>query len=199
MKPVNQIFLFASLWLILCGCPSPGNEKDDLQELQKNRYDFKQFAKKHYRGIYFDCPVPLKNSPVTNYLYKKDGLSLVNRDIGIFLSVEKFTASEADAALFHYDEGVSKLTAIHELYVEQRRKSLKYLENSIRTDLPEGTKLPGAMEVIYGRKDDYEVDLKYIIATVEKDNNWYVFQFVVGQELSAYLFDDFKKILRSAR
>ncbi len=199
MKPVTQIFFFASLWLILCGCPSPGNRKDDMAELKKNRYDFKKLVKKNYRGIYFDCPLALENSFVTDHLYKKDGLSLSNRDIGIFLSVEKFDSTEADAAMFYFEEEIPRLTAIHEMYMEERRKSLKYLENSIKTDLPEGVKLPGSLEVIYGRQDDYEQDLKYIIATVEKDNSWYVFQFVVGQDLSGYLFDDFKDLLKSVR
>jgi hypothetical protein len=55
------------------------------------------------------------------------------------------------------------------------------------------------MEVIFGRVDEYDYDMKYVIATVEKNNQWYVFQFITSQDLAAYLFDDFKKIIQSVR
>jgi hypothetical protein len=132
-------------------------------------------------------------------MYKADGLSKVNYQLGVYISVEQFDASEADKYSFSFDEKVPKLTAVHEFYMNERRISFQYLENSIKTDLPKGSKLPGSMEVIFGRVDEYDYDMKYVIATVEKNNQWYVFQFITSQDLAAYLFDDFKKIIQSVR
>lgn len=197
MKLATQTFLFSALWLILCGCP-PGNPRNDMEQLRKDRYDFKQLKARDYAGITFDCPQMLRYTYMKDYLLKKNGLSLNNWDLGVFLSVEKFTQAEAEKQTFYFEEEVSTLDAIHEHYVDERIHSLKYYENSIKTVLPEGSKLNGSMEVIYGRGDDYGEDLRYMIATVEKDSSCYVFQFIAGEQMAAYLFDDFKHIITSA-
>lgn len=198
MKLISQALLFVFLWVLVCGCPSPTIANDELKELRANHYDFKDLVRKSYRGLYFDVPKSFITT-YSDYLYKKDGLSLSSPQLGVYLSVEQFTKSEADEFVFSYEWDVPKYIAVQDFYMEQRRNSLLYLENSIRTDLPKGSKLKGAMEVVFGRADEYSDDLKYMIATVEKDNNYYVFQFITSQELSAYLFDDFKAIVKSAR
>lgn len=199
MKCAHLLFLFLPLWLLLCGCPS--DIPNQMQALRKNHYDFPGFRKKNFGDLYFDCPGMLVYNYNKDFLYKKDGISLYTMDLGIFLSVEKFTKPEAEKFIFYFDQdqGITLLDAVHEHYMQERRKSLKYFENSIRTSLPEKSKLPGSMEVIYGRPNDYGEDLKYMIATVEKGESWYVFQFVTSHDMASYLFDDFKKIIQSAR
>ncbi len=198
MKIILYFTLFSSLWLILCACPSPDLNTHDLKDLRKNHYDFKNWKRNYYKGINFDLPKNFEKGN-TDFMYKADGLSKVNYQLGVYISVEHFDASEADKYSFSFDEKVPKLTAVHEFYMNERRNSFQYLENSIKTDLPKGSKLPGSMEVIFGRVDEYDYDMKYVIATVEKNNQWYVLQFITSQDLAAYLFDDFKKIIQSVR
>lgn len=198
MKIILYFTLFSSLWLILCACPTPDLKPQDLKDLRQNHYDFKNWKRNYYKGINFDLPKNFEKGN-TDFMYKADGFSKVNYQLGVYISVEQFDASEADEYSFSFDEEVPKLTAVHEFYMNERRHSFQYLENSIKTDLPKGSKLPGSMEVIFGRVDEYDYDMRYVIATVEKNNQWYVFQFITSQDLSAYLFDDFKKIIQSVR
>ena len=198
MKLSFYFGIFICLWTILCGCPSADLNTQDLKELRQNHYDFKKWKRNYFKGIYFDLPKNFEKGN-TDFMYKADGLSKVNYQLGVYISVEHFDSNEAEEFAFNFEEEIPKLTAVHEFYMDERRKSFQYLENSIKTDLPVGSKLKGSMEVIYGRVDEFDYDLKYVIATLEKNNQWYVFQFITSQDLSAYLFDDFKKIIQSVR
>lgn len=198
MKIIFYFSLLSFLWLMLCACPSPDINTFELKELRENHYDFKDWKRNYYKGINFDLPKNFKKGK-TDFMYKKDGFSRMSYQLGVYFSIEYFDKSEAEEFVFSIGEDVPKLTAVHEFYMNERRNSLQYLENSIKTDLPQKSSLKGSMEVLYGRVEEYQEDLKYVIATVEKNNQWYVFQFITNQELSAYLLDDFKKIIQSAR
>lgn len=132
-----------------------------------------------------------------DHLYQKDGISLAAYDLGVYLSVESFSNSEANEIIADDSLNSSPELAVLNFYLDERRKSFLYCENSLISVLPDGCRFEGAMEVLYGRRDDYEEDLKYFIATVKKQDVYYVFQLVSTHEMSSYLWDDFEDILKS--
>lgn len=200
MKLTNLIFLIAFCCTSFYGCVSKGpSRKNAMKELRENNYDFKIFAPQSYRGIYFDAPDVFEISYVIDHMYKGDGLSLDNEQIGVYLSIEQFNKSEAETFLFSENGDYSELDVVHSFYIQQRENSLKYATTSVKEDFAVKTKLPAAFQVVMGRRDNISEDLIYMIATVEKNNEWYVFQFVCNAELSSYLLDDFKDIIKSAR
>lgn len=197
MKFSLHVLAFAVLWILLCGCPAPTMENVDLKKFQKQKFDFKRKARTSFNAISFAYPDFFQTGE-KDHLYKKEGISLVSYDLGVYLSVESFSQSEADQFVSEYDgEEISRVRAVHNFYLDERRKSFLYFENSINTELPAGCRFDGSMEVLYGRSDYYDDDLKYFIATLEKNGEYYVFQLVSTQEMSAYLWDDFEDILKS--
>jgi hypothetical protein len=199
MKWFTYSILFASLWCVLCACPPSKQPVDELAELRNNRFDFQKWKRTYFKGIYFDLPRSFENGNVDFLFKKNDGFSRASYQLGVYLSVEVFEEDELSKLLYNYAPEISKLDALHAFYVTKRSNSLQFLETSIRTDLPKGAKLPGSIQSIFGRVEDYENDLKYTIATVEKNKKWYVFQWITSQDLSQYLYDDFKKIIISAQ
>lgn len=201
MKLLAKTFLLFSLCMLLCGCPSPQPPiAGAIKQFRDNHYDFGDVKRTYFKGIYLDIPQSFTNS-YSNFTYKPfaESLSKHNIELGIFLSVEKFDKSDAREFLFGYEDQTPALVAVHDFYMQQRRNSLVYLENSIKTELPKGSKYKGSLEVVFGRAQEYQNDLQYMIATIEKGDSWYVMQMISSRELSAYLLDDFKNIIQSVR
>lgn len=195
----SRFFGLFLLCFVLYGCPPAERTGAAMKQFRANHFDFFDLKRNYFEGIYLDLPTALISNYNTSHLYKNNGLSLSNHEMGVYFSVEKFTKSEAEGFRFPMDEGISHLDAVHIFYTEKRAKSLEYLARSIRTDLPQGSRFPGSMEVMYGRKYDGDADLKYMIATVEKGGSCYVIQLISNAEMSAYLLDDFNAIIKSIR
>lgn len=198
MKILFNLFLIYSLWILLCGCPSPVSENKTLKEFKSQHFDFHNKNKIYFQGISFLYPEFFQKGN-KDHLLKADGISLVAHDLGIYLSIEKIEISDILQFVNDYDYKNNNLNAAHDFYMKNRRNSLLYYENSVNSALPKGCHYDGMMEVLYGRNEDFDDDLKYFIATMEKEGAFYVFQLICTHEMSGYLWDDFEDILKSVR
>lgn len=198
MKITFYLFLISSLWILLCGCPAPVSENKALKDFQKQQFDFQNKRKINFQGISFLYPAFFQKGN-KDHLLKADGISVISYDLGIYLSVEKLIPIDFKIFVNDYDYKNDDLQAAHDFYMENRRNSLLFYENSVNSALPKGCRFDGMMEVLYGRNEDFEEDLKYFIATIEKEGAFYVFQLICTHEMSGYLWDDFEDILKSVR
>lgn len=198
MKITYYLFLFLSIWFLLCACPAPVSENKSLKEFKKQQFDFQEKKKINFHVISFLYPNVFQKG-IKDHMLKEDGISLVSYDLGIYLSVEKFDKKEILNFVNDYDYRKIDLITTHNFYLENRRNSLLFYENSVNSTLPKGCRFDGMMEVLYGRNEDFDDDLKYFIATMEKEGAFYVFQLICTHEMSGYLWDDFEDILKSVR
>ena len=198
MKITFYLFLISSLLILLCGCPAPVSENKALKDFQKQQFDFQKKMKINFQGISFLYPDFFQKGN-KDHLLKANGISLVSYDLGIYLSVEKLKQSDLLKYVKDYDHKNNYLRVAHDYYMENRRNSLLFYENSVNSALPKDCRYDGMMEVLYGRNEDIDDDLKYFIATMEKEGAFYVFQLICTHEMSGYLWDDFEDILKSVR
>lgn len=198
MKISFYPFIISSLWILLCGCPAPVSENKALKDFQKQQFDFQNKRKINFQGISFLYPAFFEKGN-KDHLLKADGISVFTYDLGIYLSVEKLIPIDFKMFVSDYDYKNDYLQAAHDFYMENRRNSLLFYENSVNSALPKGCRFDGMVEVLYGRNEDFEEDLKYFIATIEKEGAFYVFQLICTHEMSGYLWDDFEDILKSVR
>ena len=123
----------------------------------------------------------------------------MNNETGIHISCERFDENEAEDYKFAFEEIKKSLDIVHAFYIEQRRNSLENAKISLIHQVKQKNKGEALYQIIDGSKYNYGTELVYFIGTSEKrikgETFYYVFQLVSSKQISAYLLDDFRKIL----
>ncbi len=198
MKIIKKSFLFICCCLILTACPV-ANKDSGLKKFKENHFDFSDFKRNYHKGIYFYLPDYFRQDYNQSYLYKKDGISLASYETGIFFSCERFDENEAEDYKFAFEDKKNSLDVVHAFYIEQRRNSMEDAKISLGHQVKQKNNSKAFYQIIDGSKYSYGTKLVYFIGTSEKKIKgktfYYVFQMVSSKEMSAYLLNDFRKIL----
>jgi hypothetical protein len=177
------------------------------QQLKKNSFSFPEWSKASYYHLKFKVPSLFKNNYFSDYTYTNSGYIRSVPDIGIHFSVEKIYGDILEDIMYDYadfeglDEeemsDVDSLDALHFMVVDKRIKSLEYYDFSILNTKQTNLKYPTFIQTVHGQQNLYSEEMYYHIATIRKEDEFYVIQFITNEEMSAYLYDDFIKILES--
>ncbi|MES2589003.1 MAG: hypothetical protein V4622_08485 [Bacteroidota bacterium] len=185
---------------ILTACPGSVNKDKGLKKLKANHYDFSDFKRFYHKGIYFYLPDYFSQDYNKAYLYKKDGISLASYSSGIYFSCERFDEEELKDYKFAFEDKKSDVEVVHAFYLEQRKKSFDNAKVSFLHKIKRKNNFKAVYQVAEGSKYAFGSEMNYYIATTEKkvknQTYYYVFQLISSKEMSAYLLDDFRKMLR---
>lgn len=195
------LFILLSI-SFLAACKSK-KKIDAAQKLKDNKYDFSDWKRTYYKGLYIYLPSYFEKDFQGYYLSKTDGLSLSCPDISLFASVERYDQAEAEDSQFKFDEKMSLMEAVHSEFVYKRLNSVKQSKLSISNDMPSKSNLDGYFHFIEGKSSFYAEPILYCVATVEKmingEKKYFVVQLICPKDLAAYLSDDFRKTLKKLR
>lgn len=191
------IFGLLFLSLILTACPPSNTWDKERKAIENNNMDFPDLLKETYEGITFNLSSLFEDSYGDNYCLQDYAYTKAIYNLDLYFSVEKFNKREAEVILFAQDQKMENLEAVHRYYIFNREASLDNPFTSEMQELPTKMNLPGYFTVVQGSSYSYGDDNSYFTATVEIDENYYVFQLIGRKESLHYLLDDFFAILRS--
>jgi len=195
---VKLHLIIALIGTLMLTTACPGSSYDtDLKKLQKNGMDFPDLRKEYYNGISFMLSEMFTNDYENSYTLNENALTKVIYALDLNLSVEVFNEDDAEVIRYAFDEEIESLDAIHDNYIIQRQKSLYENATSIKKELPKSVKYPGYIQVVHGGTFSTEATSSYFTATLEIDNQYFVFQMIGKRENMGYLYDDFIDILSS--
>lgn len=159
--------------------------------------DFPNPEQDYYDGIRFKISKLFTEEYNDNFVVSDDALIKTVYGLDLHFSLEKFDADDADLIRFSFDEEIASLDAIHDNYIIKREASLKSHTTSIKKELPENISYSGYIQVVDGKSNAYGTESSYFTATMEIEDNYYVFQLIGKKENMGYLYDDFIDILAS--
>lgn len=202
MKNVKISFILLLSLFVFTACP--GKKKmNAMKSLKENNYDFSNFKQRYHKGIFFHLPTYFEQDYNTNYLLKKDGISLSNFEAGIFFSCEMFDQDDVEEYKFMFDS-TEDLASVHKYYISQRESSLKNVKISLAHPRQNKAKLQGIYQIVEGNEYssfNMNQNMVYMIGTFEKyhkgEKKYFVIQLISTKEMSAYLLDDFKKTMNA--
>ena len=191
-----RFFLFVTLVFLLTACPT--SNRQSLPSVFANRMDFPNLEKRSHKGIDFQLSTLFKDAYDDYFLLKPDGAyNKEIMDMNVRFCIETFT--DIDAAAMEFIEGNSKnpLVLVHENYINRRLKSLEERLLSTRNPLAKKIGFNGYIQVIEGGSSLDQKLSTYIIATIEIDKQFHVFQLIGPKDHMGYFYDDFNSILLS--
>ena len=195
MKVVS-FFLLTGILFLTTACPGV-RPKSNQKKLEENNMNFPELEPFYFEGITFDKSEIFSPEYNDNYVLSDNYSTFIAYDIYLHLSVELFNASKIDVIQFSQDEGKSDLEALHSHYVQRRISSLYKSSASIQKKIPKSTGQKGYIQVIHGNANEYENSTTYFIATVEANDEYFVFQLIGKRGNMGYLYDDFLALLSS--
>ena len=192
-----QFYIALTLLSLLCtGCPG-GTYKSNLKKVQENNMDFPDLRKEYYNEIHFMISELFVNGYEEMFTLQENAETKVVYEMDINFSVEMFSQSDAESIQYAFDSDISKLDAIHDHYILEREASLQESTVSIKKPLPKTVKYPGYIQVVSGANYSNEAMSTYFTATIQVENEFYVFQMIGKKDNMGYLYDDFMDILSS--
>lgn len=159
----------------------------DLPELKRN----------YYKGITYQLSDLFDTDYGSEYTLSTDADTRILYEINVNFSVESFTADEAEAIAYEFDNEIDNLNAVHDNYVLKRQKSLFASAVSIKKEVPKSVGYPGYIQVIHGDPYGEEMLTSYFTATLDVEGKYFVFQMIGKRDNMGYLYDDFIDILSS--
>jgi hypothetical protein len=193
---ISRILIVLPLLLVLYACPG-ASHKSDLKKIQENNMDLPDLRDRAYSGIRFKLSDLFRNSYNDDFVIQDNAKTMAIYGIDLNFSVEVFDKDEAELIQFAFDDEISALDAVHDNYVLKRMETFEEGEASIKKPCSKDVKYPGYTQVLHGKNLFYGDMTTYMMATVEIDNEYYVFQLIGKRENMGYLFDDFEDILVS--
>lgn len=200
MKKGLQLLSLLALSTLLCGCPPETYKNTNaLKELRANHYHFKKVSRAYAAGIHFLLPDALKNSFKQDIAYHDNSFMRSSPELGIYFSVDAFDDNETGTILESYAAGTDSLQAVHDFFMSTRLKTLS--ESDI--DVSVTSRLSGKTDGLFSTVQEkieytYGEPMTFQIATIRHKQAFYVFQFICSNQLAAYLYIDFHRILQSA-
>jgi len=193
----GRLFTIGFLVLfVITGCPGR-TYKSDLKKIQENNMDLPLPSKSFFNGIQYRISGLFRDNYNNDYVLSNNASTKSIYDIDLNFSVESFSSSEAEAYAFLFEGEISKLDAVHDNYIKKRSESLKEFNISIKKELPKTVKYPGYIQIIHGSSNSYSENASYFTATMEIEDEYFVFQLIGKEENMGYLYDDFIEILNS--
>ena len=159
--------------------------------------DFPDLEKAYYNGIYYKISKLFSNDYNDNYVIQDNAKTKAIYSMDLNFSVEMFDEAEAELLQFGFEEDISKIDAVHDNYVIRRANTLEEPSVSIKKETPNSVGFPGYIQVVEGTSSYYDEPASYFTATLEIDNEFYVFQLIGKKENMGYLYDDFIDLLSS--
>lgn len=159
--------------------------------------DFPNLRKEYFNGIHFFLDEMFTDDYEDNYTLSDNALTKIVYDIDVNFSVETFTKSASEVIQYGFDTEVEPIDAVHDNYIIQRQKSLYEHSTSIKKELPKSVKYDGYIQVVHGGSYATNIPSSYFIATLEIENEIFVFQLIGKMENMGYLYDDFIDLLSS--
>ena len=202
MKPFYRILFFAFTMTTLSGC-FRDNQRVASRELFKNKMDFNysNCLNIKYGGLHFKLPKKFKKE---YYLSVNTNgskcLTYSIEELSLYFSISEVKEKEASNIRYLNREN-NTLQAIQSDAVLKRKKSI-----SIKAKSSESKRLNYNYSFIFQTvtepyTKEYEWDTNsnsiYYVATLKKNERYYVIQFTGRGENLCYLLDDFKRILKT--
>ena len=160
--------------------------------------NFPEMERTFFKNISFLKPIMFHKGYTNNFVLSETHETYVISSIDLFLSTEFFNEEDVEISQFTSEnEATPPLEAIHNNYIYRRSKSLLTAETSILKSTPKTVGSSGLIQVIHGKSNNSDKNTSYFIATIEVENEYYVFQLIGKRENMSYLYDDFITILSS--
>lgn len=198
-KFVIACLLFVLLQSLSCG--PRNNSKGALKKLQANNMDFPDWESHTFESIGYSLPEDFAYTYNDYYVIDDMNAQVYSvNELNLFFAVEVFTQNQADEIAYQFEEKVDRLDAVHEHYVYKREQSLyeeEQIETSVKKELGKKSKFPGWFQVVHGKDGSYSKRMSYFTATIEVDDEYYVFQWIGKEDNMSYLLDDFNKMIAS--
>jgi len=117
--------------------------------------------------------------------------------------VELFDNDQIETIQYTFDYETTPLNAVHDNYIIQRQNSLTDFSTSIKKEIPDSINQIGFTQIIHEEiteETEYESkESTYFLATLDIDDEIYVFQMIGKRANMGYLYDDFLRIIASVR
>lgn len=195
MKAIHLLTFFI-LTVVLTACPGNGNV-NAKKKLFENRMDLPDPVKTYHDGIHFMLSNLFETNYNSDFVLKDDATLKIIYDLELNFSVETFSKLEAESFRFAFSEQTDLLNAVHDNYAIRRQKSLSKHFSSIKKAVSNEVGFNGVIQTIEGEEFYQDGKLLYLMATIEIDNAYHVFQLIGKKENMGYLYDDFLTILNS--
>ena len=191
-----RLLLFTPLVFLVTACPT--SNRQSLPSVFANKMDFPDLEKRNHKGINFQLSALFKDAYDDYFLLKPDGAyNKEIMDMNVRFCIETFTDLDVAAMEFIEGQGKKPLDLAHENYINRRLKSLEERLLSTRKPLPKKIGFNGYIQVIEGGSSLDDKLSTYMIATVEIDKQFHVFQLIGPKDHMGYFYDDFNAILQS--
>lgn len=197
VKIFNIILLF-SVAVLTTGCPGTSYESD-MKKIQNNNMDFPDLEKEYYNGITFQLSSLFDSDYDDDYVLTDNAETKIVYGIDVNFSVEVFQKQDAELIQYAFDGDIDLFNAVHDNYILKRQASLYEPSISIKKPTPKSVGYPGFIQVVSGSQYSYDEEegSSYFTATLDIDDEYYVFQLIGKRANMGYLYDDFIDILSS--
>ena len=190
--------LFILILFITTACPG-SRMKSSKKLLQENNMNFPNMEKAYFENISHLLPEMFSDAYDSHYLISDKYDSYICYDLSLRLSVELFDNDQIETIQYAFDYETSPLNAIHDNYIILRENSLPDFSTSIKKEIPDSINQIGFTQIIHGETYEGSEESTYFLATLDINDEIYVFQMIGKRENMGYLYDDFLRIIASAR
>jgi hypothetical protein len=200
VKLTAYIALFSGMFLLTACPPSRRSSyQSNLKQVKKNGMDFPNLRSERYEGIEYQLSELFSYDYDDDYVKTDYATTKCIYDMDIHFSVEMFDENDAEAVAYAFDDEIGLLDAVHDDYILTRQESLESPSTSIKKVLPKSVGYPGYIQIVHGAKSSYSDKNSYFTATLEVDDEYYVFQLIGKEENMGYMYDDFIDIISSVQ
>ena len=190
-----SIYSMLVIILIALSCSPEG--KSDVKKLQENDMNLHELTRFTFNEISYMHPGFMDLNEYSNHAISENSKSYISYNLDLEFCVEFFSESNVDIIKYTLEEEKNSLNAVHDNHVKIRENSLNEHSTSIKKTLPLKTGRNGFVQVIHGNTYNDGEDTSYFIATVEIDEQYYVFQLIGIRANMGYLHDDFINLISS--
>lgn len=198
MLKIVTLSLFS---VLLFACNTSSDKDFTIDDFHANNNNLILDKEHRYNEIEFKLPESFTNYYSNSITIGNNSRTFNQYKLGLIFTVEKFTENDVYRPFVRYEETTSNLTDLfHSGYVNTRARSIEDSEVSIKKTITTSKKLKGIIQYV-SDKDNYKKDIKkiYATATFKIKKEYYVFQWIVDNEMMSYTMDDFKQILNTVK
>ena len=199
---MHTLLLFILMLFIITACPG-SRVKSNKKILQENNMNFPGIEETSFENITHMLPEMFTDAYDSYYLISDKYDSYICYDLSLRLSVELFDNDQIETIQYTFDYETTPLNAVHDNYIIQRQNSLTDFSTSIKKEIPDSINQIGFTQIIHEEiteETGYESkESTYFLATLDIDDEIYVFQMIGKRANMGYLYDDFLRIIASVR
>jgi hypothetical protein len=195
------------VFIILCAfylvaCSSSSSSKNyTIDDFHANGNNFELDKSHRYQKVTFDLPESFTDYYSKNTTIGNNSRTYTQYQLGIVFTVEKFTENDIYRPFVRYEETRTNLADLfHSGYVSARARSIDKSEVSIKKTIETKHKLKGILQYVSETLNESQNTKKvYATATFQVKKDFYVFQWIIDNELMAYTMDDFMSVLNTVK